>query len=455
MTEHLSASDITQYRRGIVAAPDEMLALDDHLASCGACRALVAEGERVGQVMSSLRAEMQNIIASDADHLSFENLSGYVDGSLDPVEAEMTESHLAVCRDCENEARDLVVFREAASPQFTKEYAPPPVVITPPSRPASRRNVFAFLWPRASSGTPVWAMLATAAVILAVVTTAWIVLRSQTERMTEVAQVPTASPTPAASVETRDPAATDGENVSQPDVTPTPSPPTEAETLVALNDGAGRVTLDATGRLSGITTLSPAQEAAIKSALKTRKTVNSAALDGLGRAGVLLGSAASGESFNVRGPFGTVVESARPTLRWDALKGATGYKVTVYDANFNSVAASPLLTTTSWTVAQPLKRGAVYSWYVTAQKEGAELKSPRPPAPEAKFKILDANRDAELRRVRLTNPRSHLALGVLYAQAGLLEEAERELTALVRANPKSDLAQRLLDNVRGAKKGKR
>ncbi len=454
MTGHFSASDITQYRRG-GAAPEELLALDDHLASCGACRALVGEGGQAEAVTSSLRAGLQNTIASDADHLSFENLSGYVDGSLDSVEAEMTESHLAVCRDCEVEARDLAGFREAASPQFTKEYAPPPAVITPPPRPAPRRNVFAFLRRRASDATPVWAMLATAAVILAVVTTAWIILRSQTERMTEVAQVPTASPTPAASVETRDPAATGGKEVSPPDVTPTPSPPTEAETLFALNDGAERVTLDAAGRLSGVTTLSPAQEAAIKSALKTQKAANSAALDGLGRAGVLLGGAASGEGFNVRGPFGVVVESARPTLRWDALEGATGYKVTVYDSNFNPVAASPLLTTTSWAVARPLKRGAVYSWYVTAQKEGAEIKSPRPPAPEAKFKILDATRDAELRRVRQTNPRSRLALGVLYAQAGLLEEAERELTALVRANPKSDLARKLLDNVRGAKNGKR
>jgi len=451
VTGHFSVSDVEQYRRG-GGAPEELLALDDHLASCGACRVRLAEGERDGEALSSLRSGLQDLAAFDADHLSFEELSAYVDGSLDPVELEMAKSHLAVCRDCESEVRDLTVFSEAASPQSTKEYAPS---VSTPERAAPRRNVLAFFWPRASNRTPVWAILATAAVIFAVIAGVWVVLKSKAERTTEVAQARIASPAPSAVVETRDPAATDGENIPQPDITPTPTPPTEAEAFVVLNDGAGRVTLDVAGKLSGVSTLSPAQEEAIKSALKTQKTVNSAALDGLGRAGVLLGGAASGESFNVRGPFGTVVESPRPMLRWDALTGATGYKVTVYDSNFNSVAASPLLTTTFWTVAQPLKRGAVYSWYVTAQKEGAEIKSPRPPAPEAKFKILDANRDAELRRLRLANPRSHLALGVLYAQAGLLEEAERELTALVRANPKSDLARRLLDNVRGTKNGKR
>ena len=450
MIGHFSVSDVEQYRRGSVA-PEELLALDDHLASCGACRVRLAEVERCGEVLSSLRSGLQDLAAFDAGHLSFEELSAYVDGSLDPVEVEMTESHLAVCRDCESEMRDLTGFSEAASPQFTKDYAPS---VSTPERAAPRRNVLAFLWPRASNRTPVWAMLATAAVIVAVITAAWVVLKSKAERTTEVAQAPIASPTSTPGVETRNPAATDGENIPQPDITPT-TPPTEAEALVALNDGAGRVTLDVAGKLSGVIALSPAQEEAIKSALKTQKTVNSAALDGLGRAGVLLSGGASGENFNVRGPFGTVVESPLPILRWEALKGATGYKVTVYDSNFNSVAASPLLTTTSWTVAQPLKRGAVYSWYVTAQKEGMEIKSPRPPAPEAKFKVLDASHAAALRRVRQTNPRSHLALGVLYAQAGLLEEAERELTALVRANPKSNLARRLLDNVRGAKNGKR
>jgi hypothetical protein len=47
---------------------------------------------------------------------------------------------------------------------------------------------------------------------------------------------------------------------------------------------------------------------------------------------------------------------------------------------------------------------------------------------------------------------SHLTIGLLYAQAGLLDDAERELQALLRANPQSTLAQKLLRSVRAKRK---
>lgn len=433
VTRHLSTSEVTLYRAGN-GAPEELLTLDDHLATCGACRALVADGLQTEEATAALRATLEGITAAEVDHLSFEKLSGFVEDSLDQVELEMAESHLSVCRECESEVRDLQSFRDATSPQFTKEYGPS---VPRPLRSALRPHVLAFFRPRASSRTPGWAMLAAAVLLIAVITAAWFGLKPETYRTPEVAQAPGASPTP---------------TNPQPGISPT-VPSIEAKPFIAINDGPGSVTLDDAGNLSGVNALSATQKEAIKSALQKQVAVSSLALKGLGRAGVLLGGGAPGENFNIRGPFGTVVESVQPILRWEALKGASGYKVAVYDLQFNSVAASPLLTTTSWTVAQSLKRGMVYTWHVTAQKEGAEINSPRPPAAEAKFKILDVRTAEELRRVRRANPRSHLALGILYAQAGLLEDAEHELTSLVRANPKSELARKLLDHVRGARKG--
>ena len=43
--------------------------------------------------------------------------------------------------------------------------------------------------------------------------------------------------------------------------------------------------------------------------------------------------------------------------------------------------------------------------------------------------------------------------GVAYATAGLLEEAEREFTALAAANPGSVLVEQLLQQVRAARLG--
>jgi hypothetical protein len=41
-----------------------------------------------------------------------------------------------------------------------------------------------------------------------------------------------------------------------------------------------------------------------------------------------------------------------------------------------------------------------------------------------------------------------LTLGILYAQSGLLDDAEREFQALLRANPQSPLVRKLLRIVR-------
>jgi lipopolysaccharide biosynthesis regulator YciM len=71
-----------------------------------------------------------------------------------------------------------------------------------------------------------------------------------------------------------------------------------------------------------------------------------------------------------------------------------------------------------------------------------------PPAPEAKFKVLEKSKAEELDRVRKSYPRSHLILGSLYERAGLLDDAEREFQSLVSANPKSTVARKLLRNVR-------
>jgi hypothetical protein len=165
------------------------------------------------------------------------------------------------------------------------------------------------------------------------------------------------------------------------------------------------------------------------------------------------GQAAPGE-FDVSGPRGEVVESNRPTFRWRVLAGTSGYTVKVFNRDFNVVAQSPTLTTTTWRPVQPLPRGTAYFWQVTAVKGGQEVKAPRPPMPQAKFKVLVAGTLAVLQAARQQLTVSHLALGVLYARAGLLEQAERELNALLGANPDSEVARKLLADVRVARRAR-
>jgi hypothetical protein len=89
---------------------------------------------------------------------------------------------------------------------------------------------------------------------------------------------------------------------------------------------------------------------------------------------------------------------------------------------------------------------------VKAIKAGEEITAPRPPAPQAKFRVLDQAKANELARARRTHASSHLTLGLLYADAGLLREAEQEFRLLQRANPNSDLARNLLRQVQSLRR---
>ena len=121
--------------------------------------------------------------------------------------------------------------------------------------------------------------------------------------------------------------------------------------------------------------------------------------------------------------------------------------MSVTDADLNEVAASPPLTTTEWRMTKALKPGAIYSWQVTALKDGKSITSPALPAPQAKFKVVEAAVRETLRQVRQSCGGSHLALGVVYAEAGLLTEAEQEFKALVKANPHDRTAREILRGV--------
>jgi hypothetical protein len=97
----------------------------------------------------------------------------------------------------------------------------------------------------------------------------------------------------------------------------------------------------------------------------------------------------------------------------------------------------------------------VYSWQVKATKDGAQITSPRPPAPQAKFRILDQAKANELSRAKRSYASSHMTLALLYAQAGLLKEAQQELTLLRRTNPNSDIPRNLLRQIQDLATDKR
>lgn len=428
MVEHLTQRQFEDYNRQRLGV-SELLSVSDHLAECETCRRRLEATLNGDAAFFGLRAEIFDeaaVLASQQAraHVTAELAAGYVDGNLPGEQIQTITEHLAVCDECALAVDDLAVFRDQIAASLDDEYRPAPVAA--PADGWWRRAVAYLIAPfKQSAGL---AFAAVAAVLLLAVT----------GLVPSRATPPLAEPEPEIAVITDPP--------------PQRAPAPRARVVARLNDGEGRLTLEEGGKLSGADGLPIAYQSMMQEALSTRRVERSAQLNGLTRQGSsLMGADKQRDDFSVIEPVGKVLISDRPTLRWSPMDGATGYVVEIYDSKFNLAAASPHLYNHSW-VAPALSRGQVYSWQVKAIKDGQEFASPRPPAPQARFRILDRAKAGELAKAKRAYSSSHLALGLLYAEAGLLGEAERELRLLQKANPGSEIARALLSRVQALRR---
>jgi hypothetical protein len=193
-------------------------------------------------------------------------------------------------------------------------------------------------------------------------------------------------------------------------------------------------------RVAGLAVLTGADRARVE-AMLARGRVDLpdvlAEIDG-GRE-VLMGGARSG-AFAPIVPVGTVEAEDRPTFGWTALEGARSYRVVIVDPALAPVAESAALNVPTWTPPAPLPRGRTYTWQVTADTAAGPRTTPAPPAPPARFHVLDAAAASRLAAVRGDAPEAHLVLGLLSAEAGLLDAAVRHLSQVEEGSPHAALA---------------
>ena len=365
-------------------------------------------------------------------HLSPEQTGLYIDNQLVGDDLQIVTDHLSNCERCSLAVADLQAFSKEVAPSLGVEY-----------RPVVSVNESDGWWQRTLSSVsrmfslhPAPAFGAALAILLLAVV-GWFVWKStrQKEPQPQIAVTP-APPQPTPSFE---PA-------------PAPVQPESVPVVAQLNDGSGQLTIDRDGKLSGANDLPPSYQNLIKRALTSKQLERSAQLEGLSRPSTsLMGSNDREREFAVLGPAGTVLLTDRPTFSWRALEGATGYVVEVYDSSFKLVVASDQVSKTNWLAPEALSRGRVYSWQVKALKDGDEITSPSPPAPQARFRVLDQAKASEISRAKRSYGSSHLVLGMLYSDAGLLREAEQEFRLLLKANPDSDVAKSLLRQVQALK----
>jgi anti-sigma factor RsiW len=347
VTGHLTDEQLAQYAAG-AGPPEDLLAVDDHLAACMACRDRARSAPAIDARLAGLEEAVMGL-----PHATDAEIQGYVDDDLAADDRARIEAHLDTCETCAAQIAELRAWATA------------------PVKPTLRR----YAW-------------AAALLLLLIPLGYW---QSTWHREPVVADPVGLAALPA---------------------------DTQARVRAALVAG---------------TVPRPAQIAALA-----------------GRRETLMGPPGPAAPFRVIAPVATAVASDRPELAWEPLAGADEYTVTIADGEGRPIGPGSRVRGTTFTPAEPLARGGVFTWQVTAQVGPRVLVAPAPPAPPARFVVLDTATATELSRLEREQPDAHVVLGILYAQAGVVADARRHLQAVPQADPHAAQARRILTSLGGA-----
>jgi hypothetical protein len=144
---------------------------------------------------------------------------------------------------------------------------------------------------------------------------------------------------------------------------------------------------------------------------------------------------ASGE--NVLRPVSEAVEETQPVLYWSAAFAEPPYAISISDERNQVIARAQGIQNTTWMVLTPLRRGGEYTWQVSVTGSSEQ----------ASFRVLDDGQAMLWRAMLAAHRDSHLVIGLVAQQLGMLAIAEREYTELTKAYPDSNTAALLLGNI--------
>lgn len=450
MDRHPSARQLTEYLSGESSAAD-FLEVHHHLLTCPRCAEAYAPTSRPADDYSTLREALVPEADEAPFHLTYRDAQSYALGRSDRIDTEIAETHLEACPDCARVVSDLREIKARVTEDVpARRNGLPPLSAAP-----AYRNAFQTLRRHP--------LKIAASVVVLVGIVAALLLQGGRERSAREPLAGSQSYEPPAASSTGPPQNTlpsvnqeqtklngDSNAASAPRKSEPPKSHTRhSKAPIVLNDGGRLITLAPGGELRGLPPLPRDLQRAVAAALISGSVeIPREVADLRGSHSVLLGEADDGVPFRLLSPVGVITPDERPLLRWRSLPGASSYTVAVADANYDEVVTSEPLTGSQWKVPVPLIPGKTYAWQVTAMKDGKSVTSPAMPAPPAKFKVVDRATGDALRSARRRYGDSHLILGVLYARAGLLEEASREFRTLSETNPGSVVIPKLLQIVR-------
>jgi hypothetical protein len=434
MTNHITVEELERYRDHHLSV-DELIPIDKHLSQCSSChqlfKNLTIKPERLFPLqvdLSPINYEMEDM------HLLFdEQIVPYVEGTLDAVDMEITESHLEYCLSCKEELRSFINFRESLD------------------RPVKIDDQRPRLWQRLSSilvwPTFEWSPVKAMALTVVIGATLALLLLWPTNRYKQQAQL---------SQKKQEEQQQPINIVPTPDLTSNEIKPINSnevednlQIVLSIKDSNREIKLDKDGKLYGLDDLPANLQQNVKEALVAKEIKRPQILSTLVEESTqeLSSESKATPEFKLISPLKSVIREEEPVFSWQPLRGAESYSVSVYDENYKEIARSEPITSTKWKLPTQLKRGHNYSWQVIAKRDGKEYFSPTSSVPEAKFRVLEQAKLIEIKQLEERIGKSHLTLGTLYARMGLLQEAKRELQQLLKENPNSQHIRRLLRQI--------
>lgn len=415
--------------------PERLLAVDAHVAVCSRCRAAIAGIPARRRQAVNLAAALLEV----QDCPDYEELSAFVDRTLEQDRARAVLAHANACEPCSRDIERIQQLRSHAAMRENVRVRPG----------ASRRALVSpwVYWRRAVAGVAAAAAVAALAIGIGRFGTG----------PTQTAQPPVAIPPVHRDTVVKQPERPVSPEVTppQPDKTVAVKPPEQSprpapKYTSLLKDGPfqvveqeGKVAFATSSGALVRTKLEAQIEAAILEKLRTGKITPPepvvVAMDTVRVRGD--GFVPSPVAPTLKDPAARIVMSASPTLRWTAVDMAQAYRVRIYDAEGRAL-VDEVTDKTSLVPPVPLERGRAYAWRVAVRFSESDSWTDSAPA---RFKVLSAESVSDIEAVRARLPGSRLALGAAYESVGLYREAAAEYRKLLLQNPDSALARRLVE----------
>jgi hypothetical protein len=419
MATHLSMELIRRFE-GRKASRAEIDEVCDHLWTCDIChQAYLTVLER----RFPLEIDLDDLAGLKGWHLQGKELAAYLAGEMNELDFRYAAIHLQQCSKCRYEASQASTASVADSGRRKR-------------RLMDRRGILPRVLPTIHSAASARFQVS----VIALVMLASLIILLAISRPRHVGNLD------ASRLPGQDEVSL---NLPKPERPPTPTPSPLPEDIPGADPARKSIrnTGGAASQLTDRAARAQAELALVRADLIMPPAIH---IFDASEAELIRGNASSNESFSIIAPFNTIVAEDRPTFRWTPLSGTTSYAVCIYDANLHEVTASGPLSSTKW-VSPRLLRDITYTWIVTALKEGREMVAPAPPA-RAEFRIAKQT-DLEKLNQGINATVSHTARGVLYARAGLLDEAEHEFDTDLKAKPMDKQARNLLKKVKSWRSG--